>query len=511
MILRKRTIADRELEWEEVDQNWADIEQSLSQKAGNNHLHNLDTVSGLSTSLDSKISQIQKGTLNGVATLGPDGKVPAAQLPEMTTVSPGTGISLPHNSLTQEDIGKIIIRKDKLCQLPVFEPAVENVTVKIPYDFSGFQPYQPAEMVISFNDIVTDGTTLSIPLFHRDYRYPQYYNYTFRETPSGSFDVPIEASTVLQKQSFLTVLNNTLPFSELDGYSISDDSNKVMITANLIFGDTSNIFPYTLSGYGIAVSSNMPEYLTGIQNSWIGFLALSTIKLEKNDNTSFFLVELSNLFEYIYEREEYSLELFITLDDTFRIKLPASPAEILNFIVNVFNESEYVEECVDEGGNIKIVFTSDILSVEKRIADSNTNNLYTSFLGEWIYVPKLPTHCKYPIVGILKEVTATECKIEMQPITPLRLTGSGNIDSSVLFGLGQFCVLNPQEPGSLMSLTSVFNEYVLSGDGIFTILASGYVKSLDKEVETGNLFYGLLNNNTNNLFGFHALMAIFNG
>lgn len=510
MILRKRTIADRELEWEEVDQNWADIEQGLSQKAGNNHLHNLSTVTDLNTSLDSKISQIQKGTFNGVATLGFDGKVPASQLPEASVVSPATGISLPHNSLTQEDIGKVIIRKDKLCQLPVFEPAVENATIRIPYDFSGFQPYTPARLTITFSGTVTDGTTLSIPLFHRHYRYPQYCNYTFRDVPSGTFDVPIEANAVLQKQSFLTVLNDTLPFSELDGYSISEESDKVIITARLFVGDNANLFPFSVSGSGIDASWNMTEYVTGLQDSWIGFVALSSIRLD-NDDSIFQLGETEDLFENIYTREEYSLELFMTLDQTFPIKLPASGSEILNLIINVLNESEYVEECAEDDGHIRIVFTPDIVNVEKRITDSGTNNLYNRFFGEWIYVPKLPTHCKYPIVGILKEVTATECKIEMKPITQLRLTGSENIDSSNFFGLGQYCVLNPQDPGSLMSLMNIVNGSPLSEDGVFTILASGYVKSLEKEVESGELFYGLLNNNTNNLFGFHALMAIFNG
>lgn len=507
MILRKRTIEDRELEWQEIDQNWADIEQGISQKAGNNHSHNQETVSGLSTSLDSKISQIQKGTFNGVATLGSDGKVPAAQLPDIATASPASGISLLHNSLTQADIGKIIIRKDKLCQLPVFEPAVENATIKIPYDISGFRPYSPAVLTITFNSLITDGTTLSIPLFHRHYRYPQYYNYTFRDVPSGTFDVPIEAGIALQKQSFLTVLNNTLPFSELDGYSISDESNKVIITATLFVGDNANLFPFSVSGSGVNVSWNMTEYITGLQDSWIGFVAISSIRLD-NDESTFQLGEIEDLFENIYTRDEYSLELFMTLDQTFPMRLPASGTEIINLIINVLNESEYVDECADEDGHIKIVFTSDIVNVEKRITDSGTNNLYNRFFGEWIYVPKLPSHCKYPIVGILKEVTATTCKIDMRPITQLRLTGSGNIDSGVLFGLGQYCILNPQEPGSLMSLASLADEDPISNEGIFTLLSSGYVKSLDKEVETGNLFYGLLNNNTNNHFGFQMLMSI---
>src|SRR5690606_36704017 len=49
----------------------------------NSHNHTVANVTGLQTALDSKIPLAQKGAINGVATLGADGKIPNNQLPPL--------------------------------------------------------------------------------------------------------------------------------------------------------------------------------------------------------------------------------------------------------------------------------------------------------------------------------------------------------------------------------------------------------------------------------------------
>lgn len=49
---------------------------------GDTHTHALNSVSGLISALDSKISESQKGIANGVATLSSNGKIPFLQLPD---------------------------------------------------------------------------------------------------------------------------------------------------------------------------------------------------------------------------------------------------------------------------------------------------------------------------------------------------------------------------------------------------------------------------------------------
>lgn len=62
----------------------------LLNRANHTGVQSIGTVSGLQTSLDSKIPLSQKGVQNGVATLDSGGKVPASQLPVGSQVYKGT-------------------------------------------------------------------------------------------------------------------------------------------------------------------------------------------------------------------------------------------------------------------------------------------------------------------------------------------------------------------------------------------------------------------------------------
>lgn len=58
------------------------LQTALDGKAASSHGHSIANISGLQAALDAKLDDSQRGTANGVAPLGSDGKVPLANLPD---------------------------------------------------------------------------------------------------------------------------------------------------------------------------------------------------------------------------------------------------------------------------------------------------------------------------------------------------------------------------------------------------------------------------------------------
>lgn len=79
--LIKRLVLGRKLTHEEGDQNWSDIETAVNGKAPLSHSHSISNITGLTAELAAKLPTSARGSSNGVASLGADGKVPLSQLP----------------------------------------------------------------------------------------------------------------------------------------------------------------------------------------------------------------------------------------------------------------------------------------------------------------------------------------------------------------------------------------------------------------------------------------------
>ena len=73
------------LSWAFVD--WSEILNKPSTFLPSAHNHAIADVTGLSTALSGKIDTTQRGAVNGVASLGSDGKVPTSQLPTIANAA----------------------------------------------------------------------------------------------------------------------------------------------------------------------------------------------------------------------------------------------------------------------------------------------------------------------------------------------------------------------------------------------------------------------------------------
>lgn len=73
------------LSWAFVD--WSEIINKPSTYLPSAHTHAIADVTGLSTALSNKLDTSQRGAVNGVASLGSDGKVPTSQLPTIANTA----------------------------------------------------------------------------------------------------------------------------------------------------------------------------------------------------------------------------------------------------------------------------------------------------------------------------------------------------------------------------------------------------------------------------------------
>lgn len=88
------------------------VDTGLGAKANTTHAHAIADVTNLQTSLNSKIAVSEKGSANGVATLGADSKIPQAQLPALALTDVHTvGTEADMIALAAQE-GDIAIRTD---------------------------------------------------------------------------------------------------------------------------------------------------------------------------------------------------------------------------------------------------------------------------------------------------------------------------------------------------------------------------------------------------------------
>lgn len=121
------------------------------------------------------------------------------------------------------------------------------------------------------------------------------------------------------------------------------------------------------------------------------------------------------------------------------------------------------------------------------------NNAFSDFITISDWVPHVPRHCQYPIVGPVKSVSSTHCEISTDSLQEFTLTGTDELDYDAFLGLGKYCVLNPDAPGYVTPLTNI---EIRSFQGLVGISRCGYVQSLDREVESDEVFLGYLSRDT---------------
>lgn len=506
MTLKKRSILGRELQWEEVDQNWSDIEQNLAQKANTAHTHSISNISGLQNALDLKIGLLQKGAANGVATLDATGKIPLSQLPDMpTSSSPSENtITLPHSTLTSADIGKLVIFKDGNCLLPVFESEVleEKKVVSTSFYKNTYDNFVVPYLLFQLTGLPSDGDNFQIPVKGESGGMLHEY-FTYKNSPSNPRDIEIGADVESTINNTVSVISTYLiaPSINIAGVTNSNFS----ITYNALFEHGAyfdfnyNIFSGVYSyGTAINISKNNGGTLSErFMDALKGFLLLRFIKIDNQRISDRITPNVSELFEWFCQSPHFSQTVYrYGYNSDMLLLLPIDFSEFKNGLKERLELLPDIDaaQWIDEELHITIHNENMPVTIDSSGDNYNIfNNAFSSFTTISDWVPPVPRHCQYPIVGLIKSVTATHGEISTDSLLEFTLTGTDELDYDALFGLGKYCVLNPDAPGYVMPLTNI---EIRSIQGLLSVSGSGYVQSLDREVETDEAFLGYLSRDT---------------
>lgn len=497
MILKKRSILNRELEWEEIDQNWADLESGLSQKANTVHSHNIQAISGLQTTLDAKLNNSQRGSINGVAALDATGKVPLNQLPEISNDS--GGMFFPHQSLTQDDIGKLVIKKDGVCQIPVFEDAVAGSLQQysVTCSLSSFQTLSPPRLSITLENLPLDGEGIYLPVSIGSNSQTLYMSFYFKDIPNSSTEIAIGTNI---EETVTNIYNAIRPFqvSTPAIHTSITGVNRLEIRVNCIghYSDFDFIWNYFSSASTNSASVNISNSETSANARsgdilkpflliW-GFYQAGMGMINNDDK--------QQRLKWFFDSPAFSGTTFLNGYDTTMIRYPLNYEEMmtglcerLNTLGNVgIQEASYVGDTVYFGLN-----NGDYINFQLGGTDFTLFNNSFSFPHTFGgYQPAVPPHCKYPIVGLVKSVSETHCEIYTAPICKFKLTGTHEINFNNLGDLSRYCALNPEQPGHIMSLHSLLDEY--SDLSILAPCMAGYVTAIDNNIQPDQYFDGAL-------------------
>lgn len=504
MTLKKRSILGRELLWEEVDQNWSDIEQNFTQKANTVHTHNISSISGLQNALDLKIGLLQKGAVNGVATLDGAGKIPLSQLPELPATSPSENIiTLPHSTLTSADIGKLTIWKDGNCQLPVFEPEIleEKKVVSTSFHKNTYDNFVIPHLSFQLTGLPADGDNFQIPV-KGVFAGMQHEYFTYKNSPVNSREIEIGADVESTIANTVSAISSYLTAPSISIEGVSHSNFSIIYNALFEYGTnfdfTGNIFSGVYAnGSNISISKNGETLSARIKDPLKGFMMICVMKIDYQWITNEISYNRSDIMEWFCQSPHFSQTVYrYGADSDTLLRLPIDFTEFKNGMKERLEMLSSIDaaEWIDEELQITIHNENMPVAIDSSNDGYNIfNNAFSDFTTISDWVPPIPRHCQYPIVGTLKSVSSTHCEISTDSLQEFTLTGTDELDYDAFFGLGKYCVLNPDAPGYVTPLTNI---EIQSFQGLVGISRCGYIQSLDREVESHEVFLGYLSRDT---------------
>lgn len=470
MPLNKRSELGRQLTHIEVDSNWTQIESWLAAKAPMNHTHSIANVTGLQIALDARVLNSQKGVANGVATLGSDGKVPSSQLPNIA----GNGMYFPQDTLTGADIGKLVIWKDGKAQLPVFEAAVPAGAATYEYELTlaSFAPLTRPTVTISFTDNPTDLDTIG--------------DYTFVVgAPASPTEVQIQGALYDTISRFIIAV----VFRE-GGDSINRESANVVTITSRIDGITSD-FEYTdelLANYVdtsfCTVTRSGTTATARLGSCLVPFLFLRAIGYLIGD-------KYANYVSY-YSTSAENFNIFqIKEIGGVLAAYPSNISELKAGILSIILADEFTESA-SWTDDVLSISTHKELPLELSIDTEDEEYWTDAFADGEITVeatPATPSYCKYPILGLVKSVAATQVEIYTEPVCEFKSVHEGVVSWDGLLSFNRMFVLNPDAPGYLMPfITLVESDYNIVS--VLAIAAGGYINAIENDIETNIPFLG---------------------
>jgi hypothetical protein len=467
MGLNKRSEKGSRLSWIEVDSNWTTIENWLAGKAALNHTHSIANVIGLQNALDARVLNSQKAVANGVATLGSDGIVPSSQLPPMV----GSGMFFPHETLTGEDIGKLVIWKDGKATLPIFEEAQEAQPkiMQFTSNLAGFHEFVPDEVHLEFTLNPSDGDILTIDSSHI---------FTFKDSPSP-FTFDIQRGVTIKDS-----IDNLLAADKFDAsyVIVRDTDEELTITRN-----------YT----GISEPWTIAEDLFGDVDSTDSFVTFTNTFISRYDRLRDIFVPFLFLWGIGAFVEMTKYDAFLSLGDIddFTLQLNEGEAGIRLFADSYSELKDGIASYLESlEGVVSAIWADQVLTVTTFLNLANEITIDAEDSEFWIgdfdngivtqeSTPATPSYCKYPILGLVKSVGITEVEIHTEPVCKFTSVHDGIISWNGLLDANRLFILNPGNAGYLMPAIDILNNDDFESEDVFKVFAGGYVMALSIDID----------------------------
>lgn len=474
MALNKRSEKGSALSYNEVDGNWTQIENWLSGKAALNHTHSIANVAGLQIALDARMLTSQRGVVNGVASLGSDGKVPTSQLPNLSA----RGMYFPHTTLTGADVDKLVIWKDGKATLPVFEEAQDGQPKVIEYtsNLAGFHEFVPDEVHLEFTVNPSDGDILTIDSSHI---------FTFKDSPAPlTYDI----------QRGVTIKDS------IDNLLASDKFDATYI----IVRDTDEELTITRNYTGISAPWTIAEDLFGGVDSTDSFVTFTNSFVSRYDRLRDIFVPFLFLWGIGAFGEMSKYEAFLTLGEVedFTLQLNEGVAGIRLFPDSYSELKDGIASYLESvEGVVSAIWTDQVLTVTTFLnlaneitIDAEDSDFWIGNFDDGIVTQEassaVPSLCKYPILGLVKSLTIDQVEIYIEPICDFKSIHVGVATWNNLLSFQRIFVLNPDEPGYLMPVNVIGDSGLFTLDSLLILFAGGYVSALDNNIESGEKFKG---------------------
>ncbi len=476
--LIKRLVLGRKLTFEEGDQNLTDIETAVNGKANTVHTHSISNVTGLQAALDAKIATSARGANNGVASLGSDGKVPLNQLPDLGSAA--NDMIFPTETLSSDDVGKLVVLKDGLAQLPEFttevdDPAILEITQKPAVTY--FAPQYPTITITIGSSIDEDDQVTISTIADDDARAS--FVFIAKNTPTldNHFAIGVDenATAANLKDAIEDMISASLSGdgSLLHNYhEVTVATNVVTLRAKMLMKPTdTNAADYWTgatagSDADIVVAKPYKSWADTTQSAWLGYLVLKGLDIILEDETDPMEIDADLALSSWLAQNTYHSKAFFYLDtEPTIVYLPISATEMLRGIARTL--PLLIDNTTFRSANSTIA-AMNLPAVTETVDWNLTGGDLTAVqayfedpaitLGEYI-----PAYCEYPILGQVTSVIGGNCYISSQPLRTFVIKGSEGVDISInltpdspaLLSASRITVLSPEDIGYVFSVLTV--------------------------------------------------------
>lgn len=510
--LIKRLVLGRKLTKEEGDQNWTDIETAVNGKANTVHTHSISAVTGLQAALDGKIATSARGAANGVASLGSDGKVPLNQLPDLGSAA--NDMIFPTETLSSDDVGKLVVLKDGLAQLPEFttevdDPAILEITQKPAVTY--FAPQYPTITITIGSGIDEDDQVTISTIADDDTRASFVFIAKNSPTLDNHFAIGVDenATAANLKDAIEDMISASLSGdgSLLHNYhEVVVATNVVTLRAKMLMKPTdTNAADYWTgatvgSDADIVVAKPYKSWADTTQSAWLGYLVLKGLDIILEEQTDPLEIDADLALSSWLAQNTYHTKSFFYLDtEPTIVYLPISATEMMRGIARTLplltdNTTFRSANSTIAAINLPAVTQSvdwgltggDLTAVQAYFEDTAIT------LGEYI-----PAYCEYPILGQVTSVIGGNCYISSQPLRTFVLKGGVNMDISVnfnplapdLLSISRITYLDESSPGHLKWL---FNQRYITSRSSAYVVSCGFVLAY-QSADVDESFVGAFN------------------